>query len=911
MQGGGAALAVPDRYQLGPGDLLNLRFWSPTMDAKDIDARVDARGSIVLTGIGSRFTVRGQTLAQAEASIRTVLSRQIRDVQLAVTLKELRSMPISVIGDAFLPGSYQVPSVATLFNTLYAVGGPAANGSLRRIELRRTDGSRRVLDLYRFLVNGEAQQDVPLQPGDTIFIPPAGTRVAVTGEVYRPAGYELLPTERLRDALKYAGGIKPSGITQRVSIEQNDPSVGRKQVDIDVTVATNNPPVYNDDLIEVTSVRPIITNAINLVGPVDQPGRFEWYSGMRVRNLIEKARGLLKEAYPLRADIFRQNDDGSSTLLTFNPSKALSGDPKDNVLLERLDKVVIYSYADVEWLGDRKVVSEGALLKPGTKYRSDNMNVYDLILQSGGLGPDAYMDQAFLQRINKDGTNGPLLKLDLKKVAQNDPSANVMLQDRDHLRVLSVREARYVPDETVELIGSALRPGQYPLATGLTIRDLIAQAGYLKPDATLNPAFLQRTNLDGTVGPLLYIDLTKAMAGDPSQNYVLQSRDKLTIYNKEQSQYREPQVVNISGSVQRPGQFPRSEGMKLFDLIALSGGFLPTAGDTIEIGASYTPVGTKPRVVRIADIQRGDPNSNVPIKDGDVVSVQFRSDILVRPITVSVIGAVKNPGPYQIDGVHDTLSSVLKRAGGPMPTAFLEGGQFARNPESLTTGIQKRLGPRISEVYALVQQEEYKRAVAQAEIQKLRLSTLAANASSTISLTGQQSTSDKTVLPVDSVIAKSTVTPARTVRQDELAPAGNLPVDFAAALESPNSQRDPILREGDVITIPEKPTTVLVTGAVILPSAVYFKPGATLLSYISQCGGITSDAADIKEIFVIHPNGRLSKGKDSKIELGDVIFLPTKVQAARLVDSTPVLERVASQATNAALLYGVIRSLSK
>ena len=910
IQTGNVNTSVPERYQLGPGDVLAVRYWSPTSEARELELRVDPRGSIVVPNIGRRITVRGLTLGQAEVQIRKVMREELRDVDLSLTLKELRTMSITIIGEAFLPGNYQVPSIATFFNTLYASGGPSDTGTMRKIELRRTDGSRRMMDLYKFLSGGESAQDVPLQPGDTIFIPPAGPRVGIIGEVFRPAAYELLETERFRDAIRVAGGLKPSGVAQRVSIEQNDPGIGRKQVDVNFSDLSANPPVYNGDIVEVTSVRPNVENAVLLEGAVDQPGRYQWTPGLTTARLLERARGLLLNAYPARADIFRLNDDGSTTLISFNPSKAVKGDAKENLALERLDRVVIYSYAEAEWLGDRQVSILGAVRHPGTKTRSDNMTVYDLVFQSGGLELDAFHEQAYLQRYNKDGTNGALLKIDLNKVAAHDPQNNVVLQDRDQLQILTVKEAKFVPEQSVEVIGPVQLPRIYPLATNLTVRDLIEQAGNLRPEAYRERAYLTRTNLDGTIGPMLVLDLNKVLENDPSQNVLMQSRDRLTIYTREQAKFFVPQTVTVRGAVQRPGVFPCSEGMRLKDVLDLAGGRLIESAGIVEIGSAYVPVGTKPTIINLDS-----PNAeNQKIQDGDFVSVLARGDILAKPISVTVIGAVANPGPYLISGKGDRLSQVLKRAGKFTDLAFPEGTQFARKPEFLSTALQRDLSPRIVELLGLIQAEDYKRAQALADVEKIRITAGAStSASPTISLTGaSQGTSTVAIPPSDNpIFQKQTVTAARPLRPSELLPVGNIAINFKAAILHPGSEDDIVLRDGDVITIPEKPNTVLITGAVVVPSAIIYKSGSTLKSYLALSGGTTPDAS-LDQIYIIHATGRLTRGNlKSKIELGDLVFIPTRVQAARLTDNQTMINNTVGQITNAAILYGVIKALAK
>ena len=240
MLGLNVFVPAPERYQLGPGDILTIRYWSPAVEEAEVDAKVDGRGEISVPVGGRKVVVRGQTLQQAEQLLKHELRLDLKNGQVTITLKALRTMSITVLGDAYLPGSYQVPAVATLFNALYMFGGPSNTGSLRGIQLRRSDGTTLTFDLYKFLVFGDAKQDVPLQPGDTIWIPPSGPRVTVQGEVLRPGIYEAAKGENLRSVIAFAGGPRATGVLQRVSVQTIEPAVGRQLRDIDLS-ATAGP----------------------------------------------------------------------------------------------------------------------------------------------------------------------------------------------------------------------------------------------------------------------------------------------------------------------------------------------------------------------------------------------------------------------------------------------------------------------------------------------------------------------------------------------------------------------------------------------------------------------------------------------------------------------------------------------
>jgi len=815
MMSGNVFVPAPDRYQLGPGDVLYIRYSSPTMEAKEVTVAVDERGSVVVPPSGRKLVVRGRTLDAAEKAIRDEIAKDILTPSVSVSLRELRTMALTVIGEAFQPGSYQVPAVATLFNALYMAGGPSDQGSLRKIELRRTDGSRRMFDMYQFLVFGNSAQDVPLQPGDTIFIPVAGPRVKVMGEVGRPGIYEMLPNERLKDALKFAGEAKPTGVTQRVGHTTVDPgkSLIQRDVNIEANTPEANPPVFADDVVEVYSVRPVITNVVTLEGAVDQPGQYALTEGMTVKSLIERARGTLPEANLARADVFRQNDDKTLRLIPIDLGKALAGDPANNVALSLYDRVRIYRVDEVQWMGDRQVFVKGSVRTPGAFARADGMRVIDLLLQAGGLLGDAFQEQGWVQRTNPDNTNGELIRIDFRKAALGDPSHNLELQDRDTLTVQSVAEATYVPD----------------------------------------------------------------------------------------------QVVRILGAVQKPGQYPSATNMRVKDLIQLAGGLMPNVSDTLEIARARVPEGTAPQIFKVQDIQAGlvDPDLN----PGDLVTIPTRSDFQMTTRTVVLLGAVQRPGPYSINSTSDRITDIIDRAGGLTEKAFPKGAQFVREPSRLKSLFQNSLVPRMREVLNIISEDEYLRASAKAKVEILRLEQSANQKLPSLSIPGLPTTSGATgpATTLD-LEGKETVTRARQLRSTEVDPVGNVSLRLDEAIKNKKSAHNMVLEEGDIIIIPETPSTVFISGAVVNSQATTHIPGKNLMHYLNMAQAMPD--ADLNLIFVIRANGEVVRGRgNTRIEVGDMIFVPTKVMAARLSDKQAEIDSISRNITSAALIFTIIRAL--
>jgi protein involved in polysaccharide export with SLBB domain len=1020
MAGRNVSIPTPERYQVGPGDTLTVRYSSRVTEPKEVDVRIDSRGIVNVPETGRQIVVRGMTLEQFERRIGEEIRLGLRGASVSVTLKALRSISVLITGEVFAPGTYEMPSIVTLFNALYAAGGPSENGSFRNIRLKRAN-TNRSFDLYRLLINGDSSQDIPLQPGDVIIVPPAESRVIVRGEVRRPAIYELMAGETLRNAVRYAGGAKPSGVTQRISVESVRPGIDRRLIDANLLgkEKSDNPRLYDGDVVEVFSIRPIITNAVQIEGAVDLPRTYAYFKGMRVSDLVEAARGTMPEASLERADLFRRNADGTTSLVVVDLRGALQSNPAANLELRPDDRLVVYRVEDIRFLGDRQVEARGAVRKPGRYERATNMTLRDLLIQAGGLAPSANDQIAFLQRINpdgtpgdlvrvnvgrviggeenlvlqdrdvlqvntvqeaqflpeqtvevlgavqrpgtlvrssnmrlrdaielagnvlptanvsrvfvqrfnQDGTTGPLVTVDLNRVWANDPTQNIELQPRDRITIYTIQEAGFIPEQRVEVTGAVQKPGTYEKASNMRVADLLALSGGALPTAFRQQVFLQRSNLDGTQGPLLILDLDRVAANDPTQNVELQTNDRLSIFTIDTAQFRAEEVVTINGAVMRPGAYPRAKGMTLRDLIALAGGVQPDAAETIEIGKIWTAIGTPFTRIPLRGVLEGDASGNPALDPGDVVTVPRRTDLMPKPRVVTILGAVRFPGPYMLSGDADRLSNLVKRAGGVNPTGFAEGAEFVRNPTLLRTPRQLELQPRLLETLLLISEDEYKRASALADMDRLRivfsqgatiggsgapaLNTLIPGADGTNPQAGTVQPGQTMDQALAAALRSEAVTKARTLGEKELVPSGNLNVDMAAAIRRPGSGQDVTLMDGDIIVVPERPTTVNVTGAVVLPSSVLFEDGKGLQYYIDRSGGVTHDAA-INDVLIVRATGALERYKRGvKIKAGDNILVPTKVMATRLTQRQNDLQTIGNLVTSAGITIALIRSLAR
>lgn len=817
MSGSNVAIPAPDRYQLGPGDRINIRWSSPTEVARERTVTIDSQGAITVPAMGSRLVLRGMTLAQAEVALRKEVRRALRDAEVSLSLSELRSISISVVGEVVSQGSYQVPSVMTLFNALYAAGGPTMNGSMRNIQLRRSNGTAKTVDLYSFLLKGDASQDIALQPGDLILVPPATQRVAIKGEVGRIGVFEMKTGEKLSDLVKFAGGPKGSAITDKIEVISVLPGVERqlRTVDLknDAGYALNE-----GDVVTLYALREEVENAVEVEGAVDQPRAYEWKPGLTVSGAIAEAHGLRNDAYPIRADLYRRNPDQTLKLIQIDLQKALAKDPNHDVAIQRNDRLRVYFSNEVLWLENRFVNIEGAVRKAGKYLRLDGMRLSDLILQAGGLLPEANYTTAFVYRKKPDGSEGELLKPNLLGVINRDPASDVVLLDQDRVVVYTNAQANFMPT----------------------------------------------------------------------------------------------QLVTVTGAVQSRGIFPRSENITARDLIQLAGGLTPKAGNEVQIARARVPEGTPNESYALQDIITG--RVNPQIKDGDVLTIPELGNFQDAPILVEIKGRVKKPGVYAINSKTEKLSDLLKRAGGLMDDAWVEGALFTREPKYLTTAAEARLSPRVQELLRDIQEQAYLRALAKSDIDKIRaISSQQGSVANLGALTGQvaipQVPSSGDSEAAKKLIQRETVTPARNLTRDETTESGNVPIRLSEAVKSSNSPHNMLLKDGDILVVPEKPTTVAIRGAVILPSTILFERGKTLDFYLSKSGGSTIDA-DTTQILVIRAGGTITRARGTtRIELGDTIFVPTKVMVAKLTDGSATFDSAIKSITNVAVIWALISRL--
>ncbi|HVC11301.1 MAG TPA: SLBB domain-containing protein, partial [Burkholderiales bacterium] len=368
---------VPSDYVIGPGDQLIIRAWGQ-LDV-NYHATVDRNGMIEIPQVGP-VEVAGIPYRNLTDVVRTAVSRNFRNFQLLVTMGQLRSIQIYVVGQAQRPGSYTVSSLSTLMNAVFAAGGPSGHGTMRDIELKRGDKVVARLDLYDLLLRGDKSQDAPLLPGDVIYFPPVGPLVALSGSVNTPAIYELKGETTIGELIKMAGGLSVTAQTRRATIERIEHHQARISDMFSLDPKGLERTVQNGDLVSIYSISPKFEDVVTLRGHVASPLRYPYHPGMRIDDLIPSKDALITPDYYLRqnlavrvqalaqgglAESVRQladeinwnyavierlnKNDLTTQLIPFNLGKAvLEHDPANNLPLMPGDVVTVFSKTDIQ-----------------------------------------------------------------------------------------------------------------------------------------------------------------------------------------------------------------------------------------------------------------------------------------------------------------------------------------------------------------------------------------------------------------------------------------------------------------------------------------------------------------------------------------------------------------------------------
>jgi polysaccharide biosynthesis/export protein len=573
-------LPVGPDYVVGPGDGLAIDLWGGVSER--LYTTVDREGRVSLPEVGP-VLVSGKTLADVQENVQQVLRSEFRDISVDVSLSKLRTVRVYEVGDIARPGAYDISSLSTPLNALFAAGGPTSRGSMRLVRHYRGDQLIEEVDLYDLLLRGVKSGLERLESGDTVLVPPIGPQVTVEGMVRRPAIYELKNEKSLADVLELAGGMLPAATLRHIEVQRLvahekqtmlSLDIPEGDGDADVTQKLTSFEIQDGDRIRIYPIAAYNQDAVYLEGHVMRPGRYSYRQNMRVGDLIGSYKDLLPEPASQYAEIIRLSaPDFHPVVQSFDLGAAMAN-PSTSPLLQPMDTLRIFSRFDFE--NPPAVSVWGDVRKPGTFETAGQIRLADAVHLAGGLSPDARTEDAQVFRALPNG-EFKIFSVNLGEALDGDPTANIQLQSRDRVLIHGNPDASQPASVYVE--GEVGRPGRYPLTNNMTVADLIMVGGGLKASADAKTAELttyEFTDAKPGQAPLTTehreIAISAALARDPAENPPLHNGDVVTI--RQIAGWNDiGSSITVKGQVAHPGTYGIRPGERLSSILARAGGF--------------------------------------------------------------------------------------------------------------------------------------------------------------------------------------------------------------------------------------------------------------------------------------------------------------------------------------------------
>ena len=503
---------VPSNYQVGPGDTLGVQLYGNQNQFYQLT--VGRNGQIEFPQLGP-ISVGGQLFSTVQSEIESRVAHQMIGVHASVTMSEIRSIQVFVMGDAFRPGVYTVSGLATVTSALYAAGGIAKTGSLRNVELIRNGQVVDTLDLYNLLIHGSTANDAKLRQGDVVFVPPVGRTVAIDGEVERPAIYELKNETTPAQVVALAGGLRPNADVAAATITRILPDGKRVVLPLKLGPGGVTEGLRNGDYIHIPRLKPALDEAVMLQGNVYNPGVYPYVPGMRLTDVLRSVFEL-KPNSDLHYILIRRElpPDRHVEAIAANLTAALAHpNSAANIPLMPRDRITVFNLTasraqiirpilhairaeSTAEQPEQVVTVKGEVNVPGQYPLEPDMRVAALIRAGGGLANGAYTGRAELTQyyVGPRGVrHTEIYPISLAKALAGNPQDNVVLQPYDVLTVAKVSQWGRQP--TVTLRGQVRFPGTYTIRPGETLKSVIERAGGLTKWAFPQGAVFTRVEL--------------------------------------------------------------------------------------------------------------------------------------------------------------------------------------------------------------------------------------------------------------------------------------------------------------------------------------------------------------------------------------------------------------------------------
>lgn len=552
---------VPADYTVGAGDEIVIQLFGKENTTHRL--RVNRAGIINFPSLGP-VQVAGMSFSEVRDSLNQRVQEQMIGVRSDISLGEMRTMQVFVMGDAYKPGAYTVSALSTISQAIYYSGGFGESGALRNIQLKRDGQVIRNLDMYDLLLNGDARNDVRLMPGDVVFIGSVAQTVSIDGEVNRPAIYEVKPGETYKQLIQMAGGFTANAFFEQIDIKRFGTEGSREALTLNfINAQDQQAKVKVGDEVNVLKKSAELTRYVQIEGDVRHPGFVEWNSGLRIADLFHSVDSSFNSTADVNyAVVVREvNPQRDIEVHQVNLAKAiLSPGSKDNIQLNSRDRVLVFNRLSI--------TNVESLLETEDKAKS--------LEQAQQQAQEQEREQAVEPSKNVSQTDirmmwqgKPVSREQLNSLKQNTRTAllaPVLLKLQQQARL-------GIPPQIVEVTGEVKYPGRYPITSRMTVSILLEAAGGLTYSAFSNAELARSTinNLDerASVG-IERINLIKAIQGDINHDVIISGRDRLNVLQKQDVKLQS--TVTLQGEVLFPGNYTVRQGETLGELLERAGG---------------------------------------------------------------------------------------------------------------------------------------------------------------------------------------------------------------------------------------------------------------------------------------------------------------------------------------------------
>ena len=583
---------VPADYTVGAGDELVIQLFGKENATHRL--RVNRAGIINFPSLGP-VQVAGMSFSEVRDSLNQRVKEQMIGVRSDISLGEMRTMQVFVMGDAYKPGAYTVSALTTISQAIYYSGGFGESGALRDIQLKRNGQVIRKLDMYDLLLKGDARNDVRLLPGDVVFIGAVKQTVSVDGEVNRPAIYEVKPGETYKQLVQMAGGFTANAFFEQINIKRYGTEGRREALTLNfVNSQDQQVKVKVGDEVNVLKKSEELTRYVQIEGDVRHPGFVQWKSGLRIADLFHSVDSSFNSTADVNYAVIVREINSQRDIETYqvNLAKAiLAPNSKDNLLLQTRDRVLVFNRfnnEDLDTLAEQEVVTKAKTLEEAQQQAEQDLRKEQQVMSSSvavstepvnnGIEIGANSVGTVHQTLDFNQNNQPKIIFRGKEITQEDLDALKQNTRRTLLAPVLLQLQQQsklgLAPQIAEVFGEVKHPGRYPITPRMTVSTLLEAAGGLTYNAFTINAELARTVINN-IDERAYIDveridLRKAIQGSTAADAIIAGRDRLNILEKPSVKLQS--TVTLQGEVRFPGTYTVRQGETLGELLERAGG---------------------------------------------------------------------------------------------------------------------------------------------------------------------------------------------------------------------------------------------------------------------------------------------------------------------------------------------------